>query len=128
MSQALVELLRQYYATQQMPTDALTPDVVLIQPDDVLGQGVFHGREAWVRAVRELTDTFDDFRIEPERFFDLGDNRVMVFVRFRGRAHASGVSIDEPVAHVWSFHGTQIARLHVYADWDEALEAVGLRE
>src|SRR5687768_15509961 len=120
MSRARVERLRRHYdafnATKQVPTDDLTPNVVLSQPDDVLGQGVFHGREEYVRAVRELTETFDDFRIDPERFFGLGGNRVMAFVRFRGRAHASGVPIDQRVAHVWTFRGNLVARLEVYAD------------
>jgi hypothetical protein len=52
----------------------------------------------------------------------------MVCVRFRGRAPCERVPIAQPVAHVWGFPGHQVARLHVYADWDEAVEAVRLRE
>jgi hypothetical protein len=53
---------------------------------------------------------------------------VLVFVRLRGCARASGVPIDAPFAHVISFRGKLIERWHAFADRDEALEAVGLRE
>jgi len=75
--------------------------------------------------VGELTDAFEDFRVEPETFFDLGD-RVLALVRLRGRARASGVPIDAPFAHVATFDGSQIVHWHAYAHRDEALEAIGL--
>jgi ketosteroid isomerase-like protein len=75
--------------------------------------------------VGELTDAFEYFRVEPERFFDLGD-RVLAFVRLRGRARASGVPIDAPFAHVATFGGSQIVHWHAYAHRNEALAAVGL--
>jgi hypothetical protein len=37
------------------------------------GERVYHGREGFVRGVRELTETFDDFHIEVEEFIDLGE-------------------------------------------------------
>ena len=130
MSQENVERLRAGYdlfdATKQANVRGLTHDAVLVEPDDdVLGEGISEGRDAVVRSVRKWTETWDDFRMEPEKFFDLGD-WTLVFVRLRGRAHASGIPLDESVAHVFTFRGDQVARLHVYADRDEALEAVGL--
>ena len=86
---------------------------------------MFHGRDGVVRAVGELIEAFDDFRVEPARFFDLGD-RVLAFVRLRGRARTSGVPIDAPFAHVATFRGSQIVHWRAYAHRDEALAAVGL--
>jgi ketosteroid isomerase-like protein len=132
MSQELVERLHKGYdafsTTKQINPHFLAPDVVLIQPDDVLGEGVCHGREAFVRNARKWTETWDDFRNEPEEFFDLGGDQVMVFVRLRGRAHGSGVPLDQPVAHVWTLHGREVKQLRLYPNRAEALEAVGLRE
>jgi ketosteroid isomerase-like protein len=130
MSSENVERLRVAYevfkATKRVDTGAMTPDVELIQPDGLGGgAGVYHGPEAFVRGIQELTDTFDDFRVEPEEFFDLGD-RVLAFVRLRGRARGSDVPIDGPFAHVVTFRGGLISSWHAYADRNEALVAVGL--
>jgi ketosteroid isomerase-like protein len=132
MSRKRVEWLRQGYeafnASKQASVRGLTSDVMLVEPDDdVLGEGVSRGHEAWIRHLRKWTDTWDEFRIEPEKFFDSGD-RTLVFVRLRGRAHASGVPLDESAAHVFTFRGKEIAALHIYRDRDQALEAVGLSE
>lgn len=86
-----------------------------------------HGREGVAQAVGELTEAFEDFRVEPERFFDLG-SQVLAFVRLRGRARRSGVPIDAPFAHVATFRGTEITRWRAFARREEALQSVGLRE
>jgi ketosteroid isomerase-like protein len=129
MSQENVDWLRQAYerfnATGQLDLDVLTDDFVQTAPDDLLGGGL-HGRDAWAAQAREFTDTFDDLRVEVEDMLDLGE-RVLAFVRFRGRAHSSGIPLDLFVAHVWTFRGERIAAQDVYLDRSEALKAVGLR-
>jgi ketosteroid isomerase-like protein len=77
--------------------------------------------------VREFTDTFDDFRGDVEEVFDRGD-RILTFVRFRGRAHGSGIPLDLPLAHLWTFRGDLATEQRVYLDREEALEALELRE
>jgi ketosteroid isomerase-like protein len=130
ISEQNIERLRQSYegfnATSQLDLDLWAADVEYIQTAEVGGgETVFHGRDGVLEAVGELTEAFDDLRVEPERFFDLGD-RVLAFVRLRGRARTSGVPIDAPFAHVATFRGSQIVHWHAYAHRDEALAAVGL--
>jgi ketosteroid isomerase-like protein len=116
-------------ATNRVNVDNLTPDAVLIQPGAEVGaEGVFHGPEGFVRGLQVMTETWDEFQAVPEELFDPGGDQIVVFARLRGRAHASGIPLDEPVAHVFTFRGGKLARLHVYEDRDEALKAVGLRE
>lgn len=129
MSQDNVERLRRGYemfnATSEVDPDLWAPDVVYIQSSEVgAGETVFHGPEGVARAVREMTEVFADFRVDPERFFDLGD-RVVAYVRLRGRAKGSGVPIDAPFTHVATFRGAHIAHWRAYARREEALEAEG---
>jgi ketosteroid isomerase-like protein len=130
MSRQNIEGLRQAYerfnASGRLPLSALTDDFVQSTPNEVPGD-VLHGRDAWAAQARDLTDTFDEFRVEIEDIIDLGE-RVLVFLRFRGRARSSGIPLDAPLAHVWTFRGDKVAAQHVYHDRVEALEAVGLRE
>jgi ketosteroid isomerase-like protein len=131
MSQENVERVRRGYerfnATGRPPLGELTPDFVYTGPDNMLGGGVVHGRDAYAAEARKFTDTFDEFRAEPEEIFDHGE-RVVVFLRFCGRAHSSGIPVNVPLAHVWTFRGDKAAALDVYLDRAEALETVGLRE
>jgi ketosteroid isomerase-like protein len=132
VSQDNVERMRHGYevfnATSEIDLDLWAPDVEYIQSAEVdAGETVFHGREGVARAVGELTDVFEDLRLDPERFFDLGD-RVVALVRLRGRSKASGVPVDTTVAHVAIFREAQITRWRAYARQEEALEAEGIRE
>jgi ketosteroid isomerase-like protein len=116
-------------ATNQVNVANLAPDAVLIQPGAEVGaEGVFHGHEGFVRGLQVMTDTWDDFHAIPEQLIDPGGNQIVVFARLRGRAHASGIPLDEPVAHVFTFRDGQIAKQHVFENRDEALDAVRLRE
>ena len=124
-----VDWLRSSYEsfnrTKQPDLERIAEDIVFVQPDALGGgEGTYHGREAYARGVRELTDTFEDFHVEPEKFFEL-DDQVLVFVRPRGRARQSGVPIDAPFAHLFTFRGELVSRFEAYADRNDALQAVG---
>jgi ketosteroid isomerase-like protein len=132
MSQENVERLRRSYeafnVAQEPDLELWAPDIEYIQTADVgAGETVYRGRQGVAQAFGELIDAFDGLRVEAEEFFDLGD-RVLAFVRLRGRARRSGVPIDECFAHVATFRGSEIIHWHAYARRDEALEAVGLRD
>jgi ketosteroid isomerase-like protein len=69
----------------------------------------------------------DEWRFEPERFVDAGD-QVVVLVRVVARGGSSGVSLDRETAHLWTLREGRVTRCEVYLDRSEALEAVRLRE
>jgi ketosteroid isomerase-like protein len=125
-----VERLRALYdafnGSNLIDPEWLTPDVEFKQPDELGGgDGVYHGPAGFARGTQELLDVFEDFRADPEQFFD-GGEKIVVFVRLSGRARGSGVPFDDPYAHVVGFRGQQIALFHAYSDRREALNAVGL--
>jgi ketosteroid isomerase-like protein len=130
MSHEQVERLYRAYetfnVTKRIDRSAVAVDVVMIAPNDILGGGVVRGREALERHLQDLTETFDNFRVEVEQIFDHGD-RILAFVRLRGRAHGSGIPLDVPLAHLWTVRDGVATEQHIYVDREEALEAVGLR-
>lgn len=132
MSDENVEQLRRSYEafnmTGMVDLEIWATDVEYVQTADVgAGETVVRGREGVAQAIGELTDAFEGLRVEPERFVDLGD-RVLAFVRLRGRARRSGVPVDSSFAHVATFRGSEITHWQAFARRDDALEAVGLRE
>jgi ketosteroid isomerase-like protein len=67
-------------------------------------------------------------RFEPERYFDVDDERVLVFVRATATGATSGASVEARPAHEFTIRDGLIVRFKVYLDRAEALAALGLRE
>ena len=65
---------------------------------------------------------------EPERFFDVDDGRVLVFVRVSATGQGSGTPVEIRAAHEFTIRGGRVVRFKAYANRADALEAAGLRE
>jgi ketosteroid isomerase-like protein len=80
------------------------------------------GMRQWIRAVDEQ---FADWRINHDDVREAGA-QVIAIGAIQGRGRRSGVAIQFPFAMVASFgRDDRITRVHIYADVDEALAAVG---
>jgi ketosteroid isomerase-like protein len=66
------------------------------------------------------------FYFDMERIEDRGET-VVVLGRFRARGSRSGVDVAREWAHVVTFRNGDLQTRN-YQSWDDALEAVGLRE
>jgi ketosteroid isomerase-like protein len=93
--------------------------------DDV---GEMHGPVAVRRYIQDWIDTFDGFSVVVEELRDVGDDRVVAIQRLNGRAKLSGTETDLRYAVVNTVRAGKVVRVREYLSFDEALEAVGLRE
>ncbi len=82
----------------------------------------FHGRTGVGDFLARLFGSFDEFRLEPERFVE-EDERVLVLLR--NRARTGSIEVDQPGGHLWTIRDGKAFRMVVYQDKDEALEAIG---
>src|ERR1044071_278598 len=89
--------------------------------------GVYRGREGIEAYFADLGETWEELRILPERFQDLGD-RVLVLGHIEGRGMGSGVPVDAPIGLVYELRGGSISRARGYLDHAAALKALGLEE
>jgi len=81
--------------------------------------GGFHGR-AGIEAYFQITaETWGEFRVLAEDFYDLGDG-VLVVGRIWGRGKGSRVPVEAPNAIVMDFRGAKVWRIHSYFDQAEA--------
>jgi len=69
---------------------------------------------------------WEELRFEAERFFDVDDERVLVFVRVDAKGKGSGASVELLNAHEFTIREGVLVRFKVYSDRDDALEAAGL--
>jgi uncharacterized protein len=86
---------------------------------------VYYGHEEVRSFWESWAGSWDDIRIEPEEFIDLGD-RVLVLARFRASGR-NQIEINQQIAQLWTLRDGLILSFQSYWDHAEALEATGLR-
>ncbi len=89
--------------------------------------GTRYGPEGFIRASADTQEAFDDYRVEPQEFIDVGE-AVVVLVRVTGRGKASGAHMEMDVAHLWVFRNGKVIRGDVYRTREDALQAAELSE
>jgi ketosteroid isomerase-like protein len=91
------------------------------------GKQVFCGREGAAEISAMLSDSWAEWRVEPERFLAAADC-VVVFVRIRARGAESGAEVEFERGQVWRIRDGRAISMEIYVDRAKALEAAGLRE
>jgi ketosteroid isomerase-like protein len=88
---------------------------------------IVHGLAGW-RVYVDALPWGRSLNLEPERFFDVDDERVLVFVRATAAGEGSSVPVEMRTAHEYTIRDGVLVRMKVYPDRTEALQALGLRE
>jgi ketosteroid isomerase-like protein len=123
MSQANVELVRALYASASLTDGPAHPDVefdaTAVYPDRPIVRGVDQ-----IRRFRDAA--WNSMSFAPERFFDVDDERVLVFVHATATGSASGATTQTPAAHEFTIRDGLVVRVKVYGDRELALAAAGI--
>jgi uncharacterized protein len=125
-----VEILRNAYAAfseGRFELDHLDANVVWDESRRQIDPAVHHGLAGVRRVVESGLEVFEDFSVEAEQFFDLGE-KVLVFSRVRGRGKESGAEVDARVARLYTFRDDKAIRVEYFGDREEALQAAGIKD
>ena len=132
MSQENVEVVRRAIAAyNRRDFEAMQtlnhPDVELDwSASRGLEAGVYQGWGEVIRMYQNFLETFQDVVIEPDRFIESGDSVVVPnSAQIRGR---DGIETVARSAIVFEVRSGRLARIRLYQETREALEAVGLSE
>ena len=93
-------------------------------------EGPYVGADGIRRFFADIGDTAPDASHEVVRVEPVGPDRVVSVERWTATGRSSQLAADEgfSLGTVYEFVGTKIKRVRVFADVQEALEAVGLSE
>jgi ketosteroid isomerase-like protein len=132
MSQAEIETLRAEYEAMSLRDwsavfSAAHPDFELKTPDQIPVGGTFHGRKEARRAFEDFFAPFEEVTVEPQEFFDRGDQIVVFFLQ-RSRPRGSSAVLEIRAGHLWTMQDGKAARLEIFPEREKALEAAALRE
>jgi ketosteroid isomerase-like protein len=129
MSQETASRLRAGYELLSRGTidvELLAADFELVQASSIIDSaGVFRGRDAVREAIAEVQGSFDELEFAPEEIIDVGHGQLLVLVHVDGRGRASGLAVDDHIAHLWTFRDDKAVRLVIYEEQADALKAVG---
>jgi ketosteroid isomerase-like protein len=91
-----------------------------------LQAGVYRGWEEVMRFYESFLGTFQEVVIEPDRLIESGESVIVPnSARIRGR---DGIETVARSALVFEIRSSRIARIRLYQETREALEAAGLEE
>lgn len=125
MSQENVELVRRIYElwnSSESAADLIDPELEYVNPSYAVESGTRHSRDT----LQKIREVYPDFRVEPERFVDAGEDVVVIGIA-RGTSD-SGLEARWRQGYVWTIRDGRAVRFRWFNQPAEALEAVGLAE
>ena len=127
MSEENVEIVRNAFSGAGPLTSAesLAPDAefdfTALYPDQPVLRGVDE-----MRAFRDAGPWGSSTSFAAERYFEVDDERVLVFVRATAVGQRSGTPVESKLAHEFTVREGLIVRVKIHPDRAQALKAVGL--
>jgi ketosteroid isomerase-like protein len=91
--------------------------------------GVYIGRDAVRRWWAQMLDSFEEgLRFEADQVIDAGDDRVVLANHGVGRGRGSGATVEMSFSSVLTLSEGKNAKLIVYSEHADALQAAGVQE
>ena len=127
MSQENVEVIRAgYEAFARGDVDAvlsgLDPEIEVRPAPEFPGEDSYHGHTGFLAYSERWLESWEEYRLIPEEFIDVGDRMVVVH-RAVGRGKGSGIDVDVRVGHLLTFRNGKVLHFVSYLDRGEALRA-----
>jgi ketosteroid isomerase-like protein len=110
------------------PADWADPEIEFVWADGP-SPGTWTGVAGMAGTWRDFLGAWEDFRVEPNEYRELDDERVLVLVRFSGRAKTSGMELGEMQtknAGLWHIRDGNATRVVLYWDRERAFADLGL--
>ena len=88
----------------------------------------FHGHDGVRKWFKSLTDVWAELRFNPETYKDEDDD-VIVNLRVRGIAKASGIEVEMPLVQKWTIKDGKAIAMELFVDAKDApLRVTPLRD
>jgi ketosteroid isomerase-like protein len=129
VSQQNVDVVREAFASVAPLADykRLAPDAEFDFTAVYLDQPLLRGVEE-LRAFRDTGPWGRSMHFTAERYFDVDEARVLVFVRATASGQQSGTPVETAFAHEFTLRDGMIVRVKAHPNRSDALKAVGLEE
>jgi ketosteroid isomerase-like protein len=89
---------------------------------------IFVGLDGFVSAFRDWLSAWESWVVTPTDFIDVDQNRVLVLLDIQARSKTHQVDMPVEGANLLTLRDGRIARLELFFERAQALEAAGLSE
>ena len=104
------------------------PDIELHSLMTVPGGAIYHGHDGAQNFLADLEDAWgDEFRLDAELYFDLGEHTLMFYVA-RGRGRQSGADVEMEWAQVCRWRDGLLVYSKPYVNREDALSDLGVSQ
>jgi ketosteroid isomerase-like protein len=105
----------------------IDPQVEWQTPRSLPDARTYYGHQGVKSWWETMSDAFEELRLEPGEFKDLGEGKVLVPVRASGRGRDSGAEVSVSF-YMLGWGREKLERMEFFPSEEEALEAAGLDE
>jgi ketosteroid isomerase-like protein len=102
------------------------PGIEWLAPPEWLEDRLYRGHDGLRRLSAYWTQLFDEYRLEPAREMDIGEDEVVLLLYQRGQIKGSGQPIEAPVGYLAQIRGGLVTRVNIYFSWEATLDAAGV--
>jgi len=103
----------------------VSPDVEVRDRDEIPDPGVYRGLDAVREVFARNAAEFEDYRVDPEEFIEVGDH-IVVVARQSGRGRTSGAAVAGAIVHSWHVRDGRVLGMRAFSDREQALAALGV--
>jgi hypothetical protein len=89
---------------------------------------IFHGVDGFVASFRDWLSAWESWVVTATDFIDVDESRVLVMLDVRARSRTHQVEMPIEGANLLTLRDGRLARLELFFERAQALEAAGLRE
>jgi ketosteroid isomerase-like protein len=104
------------------------PGLEWVAPPDWLEDRLYKGHDGLRRLSAYWMELFDDYRFEPERSINVGEDQIVLLLHQRGQIKGSVDPVDANIGWLAEIRDGLVTRVNIYFSWDETLEAAGLSD
>jgi ketosteroid isomerase-like protein len=128
VSSADVEFVRSLYHAwftddRETALAGIHPDMEWVEPPEAPEAETHHGAEGIIYATERWLAGFEGWHMEIERVRDLGEGRVIVCARQRGRGRGSSVDVEASIFHLWTVRDGLAVKMQMFTTEAQALES-----
>jgi len=113
------QIIRRLNTRDPRMSELCHPDIEWRWPATTPGTSLFRGHAELERGLFSWAESWDEIVMEPEEILEDGDY-VLAMLRYRIRGAGSGVSLEEPVAHLRQFENGLLRRWWMFGDPEKA--------
>jgi ketosteroid isomerase-like protein len=132
MSQDNAEVIRALYERWNQNDllvflEVLRPDAEFVNPPDAIEPGSRTGYRGFTAVAQTMSETFSSSSHEVLEVHAAGPH-VIASVIFRAEGTGSGVSVEQPETHIWTFQDDKVSRFAWFRSEEDAAKALGSLE